>query len=152
MIDRQSRAVRGAMRSVLAEGRMRVILLQWLVFLLLLLGGGALSDAAAKARGDAKSQRPARDSVLMIPRVSRAPTLDRALDAIRTAQREARQSKTASRPRWPVIVLRSPKGWTGPKELDGHKLEGYWRSHQVPFADARPVSYTHLTLPTIYSV
>ena len=36
-----------------------------------------------------------------------------------------------------MIVLRSPKGWTGPKELDGHKLEGFWRSHQVPFADVR---------------
>ena len=66
-----------------------------------------------------------------------AGTLDRALDAIRTAQREARQSKTASRPRWPVIVLRSPKGWTGPSEIKGHKVEGSWRAHQVPFADVR---------------
>ena len=66
-----------------------------------------------------------------------AGTLDRVLDAIRTAQREARQSKTASRPRWPVIVLRSPKGWTGPSEIKGHKVEGSWRAHQVPFADVR---------------
>jgi xylulose-5-phosphate/fructose-6-phosphate phosphoketolase len=66
-----------------------------------------------------------------------AGTLDQALDAIRSAQRSVRQSKTASRPRWPVIVLRSPKGWTGPAEIKGHKVEGSWRSHQVPFADVR---------------
>jgi xylulose-5-phosphate/fructose-6-phosphate phosphoketolase len=66
-----------------------------------------------------------------------AATLDQALDAIRGAQRTARQSKKASRPRWPVIVLRSPKGWTGPSEIKGHKVEGSWRSHQVPFADVR---------------
>jgi len=66
-----------------------------------------------------------------------AGTLDQALEAIRSAQRSARQSKTASRPRWPVIVLRSPKGWTGPGEIKGHKVEGSWRSHQVPFSDVR---------------
>nr|WP_240488481.1 phosphoketolase family protein [Labilithrix luteola] len=66
-----------------------------------------------------------------------ADTLERAIQDIRTAQRTARQSNVASRPRWPMIVLRSPKGWTGPKELDGHKLEGTWRSHQVPFAAVR---------------
>ena len=43
----------------------------------------------------------------------------------------------AERPRWPMIVLRSPKGWTGPKEIKGHKAEGSWRSHQVPFSDVR---------------
>ena len=41
----------------------------------------------------------------------------------------------ASRPRWPMIVLRTPKGWTGPKEVDGHKVEGSWRAHQMPIAD-----------------
>jgi xylulose-5-phosphate/fructose-6-phosphate phosphoketolase len=66
-----------------------------------------------------------------------AETLDRALEDIRTIQRTARKSNQAVRPRWPMIVLRSPKGWTGPKELEGHKLEGFWRSHQVPFSDAR---------------
>jgi xylulose-5-phosphate/fructose-6-phosphate phosphoketolase len=66
-----------------------------------------------------------------------AETLERATDEIRAIQKKARQSNDASRPRWPMIVLRSPKGWTGPKELDGHKLEGFWRSHQVPFADVR---------------
>jgi xylulose-5-phosphate/fructose-6-phosphate phosphoketolase len=61
-----------------------------------------------------------------------AATLDRCVEAIRGAQSEARLSGVASRPRWPMIVLRAPKGWTMPAELDGHKLEGSWRSHQVP--------------------
>ena len=52
------------------------------------------------------------------------------------AARRATSGK-AERPRWPMIVLRSPKGWTGPKEIDGHKVEGSWRSHQVPFSDVR---------------
>jgi xylulose-5-phosphate/fructose-6-phosphate phosphoketolase len=66
-----------------------------------------------------------------------AATLDAAIGAIRALQRDARQTHTARRPRWPMIVLRSPKGWTGPKEINGHKVEGSWRSHQVPFADVR---------------
>jgi len=66
-----------------------------------------------------------------------AATLDRAIGDIRAAQKAARDSGTASRPRWPMIVLRSPKGWTGPKEINGHKVEGSWRSHQVPFGDVR---------------
>jgi xylulose-5-phosphate/fructose-6-phosphate phosphoketolase len=66
-----------------------------------------------------------------------AETLDRAIDEIRATQKAARQGQDVGRPRWPVIILRSPKGWTGPKELEGHKLEGFWRSHQVPFADVR---------------
>ena len=41
----------------------------------------------------------------------------------------------AARPRWPMIILRSPKGWTGPKEVDGHKVEDFWRAHQVPVLD-----------------
>ena len=52
-------------------------------------------------------------------------------------QKKARDSGKAERPRWPMIVLRSPKGWTGPKEIGGHKVEGSWRSHQVPFSDVR---------------
>ena len=52
-------------------------------------------------------------------------------------QKAARESNNPVRPRWPMIVLRSPKGWTGPKEINGHKVEGFWRSHQVPFADVR---------------
>src|SRR3954451_13348094 len=68
-----------------------------------------------------------------------AATLDHCLDEIRDIQQEARTARrrTPARRSWPMIVLRSPKGWTGPKELDGKKIEGYWRSHQVPFADAR---------------
>jgi xylulose-5-phosphate/fructose-6-phosphate phosphoketolase len=66
-----------------------------------------------------------------------AATLEQAIGEIRTAQQTARASGHATRPRWPMIVLRSPKGWTGPSEMHGHKLEGSWRSHQVPFADVR---------------
>jgi len=66
-----------------------------------------------------------------------AATLEQAVEEIRGVQRKARQGGEVTRPRWPVIILRSPKGWTGPKDLDGHKLEGFWRSHQVPFADVR---------------
>jgi acetate kinase len=61
-----------------------------------------------------------------------AATLDRCVEAIRGAQAEARRTGVASRPRWPMIVLRTPKGWTAPAELDGHALEGSWRAHQVP--------------------
>src|SRR6266568_5597973 len=61
-----------------------------------------------------------------------AATLDRCVEAIRGAQAEARRNGLADRPRWPMIVLRAPKGWTAPPELDGHQLEGSWRAHQVP--------------------
>jgi phosphoketolase len=61
-----------------------------------------------------------------------AATLDHCLEAIRAAQSAARRDRAAARPRWPMIVLRSPKGWTAPAELDGHQLEGSWRAHQVP--------------------
>ena len=64
-----------------------------------------------------------------------ARTLDTALDEIAAIQREARNGGPAKRPRWPMIVLRSPKGWTGPKTVDGEKTEGSWRSHQVPFSE-----------------
>src|SRR5215213_5658439 len=66
-----------------------------------------------------------------------AATLDRCLDDIAEIQRRARQDGVLDRPRWPMIVLRSPKGWTGPKEVDGLPVEGSWRAHQVPFANAR---------------
>jgi xylulose-5-phosphate/fructose-6-phosphate phosphoketolase len=66
-----------------------------------------------------------------------AATLDRCVTEIRTAQSEARESGTATRPRWPMIVLRTPKGWTAPAEVDGKKLEGLWRSHQVPLAGVK---------------
>jgi len=63
-----------------------------------------------------------------------AATLEDAVLEIRRIQQDARKSGKPSRPRWPMIVLRSPKGWTGPKEVDGHKVEGFWRAHQVPLA------------------
>jgi xylulose-5-phosphate/fructose-6-phosphate phosphoketolase len=66
-----------------------------------------------------------------------AATLEQAIDAIRAQQKAVRAANTPVRPRWPMIVLRSPKGWTGPQEIKGHKVEGSWRSHQVPFADVR---------------
>jgi xylulose-5-phosphate/fructose-6-phosphate phosphoketolase len=63
-----------------------------------------------------------------------AATMEECVLEIRRIQQEARVSGIPGRPRWPMIVLRSPKGWTGPKEVDGHKVEGYWRSHQVPLS------------------
>jgi phosphoketolase len=66
-----------------------------------------------------------------------AATLDRCIDLIRGAQAEARRTGSADRPRWPMIVLRAPKGWTAPAELDGHRLEGSWRAHQVPIPRVR---------------
>src|SRR6201993_810394 len=66
-----------------------------------------------------------------------AGTLEECILEIQRIQQEARSSGRATRAHWPMIVLRSPKGWTGPKEVDGQKVEGYWRSHQVPFAGAR---------------
>jgi xylulose-5-phosphate/fructose-6-phosphate phosphoketolase len=64
-----------------------------------------------------------------------AATLDRCIQEIREIQQQARSGEDLSLPRWPMIILRSPKGWTSPAEVDGHKLEGFWRSHQVPMAD-----------------
>jgi len=61
-----------------------------------------------------------------------AAAMDQAYERIRAIQSQCRASGEAVRPAWPMIVLRSPKGWTGPSELHGHKLEGFWRSHQVP--------------------
>jgi xylulose-5-phosphate/fructose-6-phosphate phosphoketolase len=66
-----------------------------------------------------------------------AATLDHCLDEIKDIQERARSGGDGHRPQWPMIVLRSPKGWTGPESVDGHRVEGSWRSHQVPFADAR---------------
>jgi xylulose-5-phosphate/fructose-6-phosphate phosphoketolase len=66
-----------------------------------------------------------------------AATLDKCVADIRATQREARSSGKPFRPRWPVIVLRTPKGWTCPPEVGGHKLEGSWRAHQVPMADVK---------------
>ncbi|MGZ5494652.1 MAG: phosphoketolase family protein, partial [Thermoanaerobaculia bacterium] len=64
-----------------------------------------------------------------------ASALDAAFDDIRAIQKNARENGFTARPMWPVIILRTPKGWTGPKEVDGQQTEGSWRSHQVPFAE-----------------
>jgi xylulose-5-phosphate/fructose-6-phosphate phosphoketolase len=66
-----------------------------------------------------------------------AVTLEHCVLEIRRIQEEARKGGEVTRARWPMIVLRSPKGWTGPKEVDGHKVEGFWRAHQVPLAGVR---------------
>ena len=66
-----------------------------------------------------------------------AQTLDEVLRDIATIQQQAREHGHTGRPRWPVIVLRTPKGWTGPKEVDGVKVEGTFRAHQVPVAEVR---------------
>jgi len=66
-----------------------------------------------------------------------AATLENCLLEIRHIQAEARARGESKRARWPMIVLRSPKGWTGPKEVDGHKVESFWRAHQVPLAGVR---------------
>jgi xylulose-5-phosphate/fructose-6-phosphate phosphoketolase len=63
-----------------------------------------------------------------------AAALEDCVLEIRRLKEEARASKRPTRPRWPMIVLRTPKGWTGPREVDGHKVEGFWRSHQVPLS------------------
>jgi len=66
-----------------------------------------------------------------------AATLDAIFDELDRIQRAAREDGVTARPRWPMIVLRTPKGWTGPKQLDGVPVEGTWRSHQVPLPAAR---------------
>ncbi len=64
-----------------------------------------------------------------------AATLDKAIGDINSIQSEARKDPDAPRPQWPMIILRSPKGWTGPKTVDGVQIEGTFRSHQVPVTD-----------------
>jgi xylulose-5-phosphate/fructose-6-phosphate phosphoketolase len=76
------------------------------------------------------------DPELMHPAMAKA--LDTVLDRIGEIQAKARRPDAAAeRPVWPMIVLRSPKGWTGPKEVDGKKVEGFWRAHQVPVENVR---------------
>ena len=66
-----------------------------------------------------------------------AATLEAMLTEIRAIQRRARDQGHAERPRWPMLILRTPKGWTGPKVVDGKQVEGTWRSHQVPLSELR---------------
>ena len=67
-----------------------------------------------------------------------AETLDTVMDEIKAIQKHARETGDAARPRWPMIVLRTPKGWTGPKEVDGKPVEGSFRAHQVPIPMDKP--------------
>jgi xylulose-5-phosphate/fructose-6-phosphate phosphoketolase len=68
----------------------------------------------------------------MVMHQTMAATMDRCLEEIRSIQKQARESGKATRAHWPMIVLRTPKGWTGPKVVDGKKVEGFWRAHQIP--------------------
>ncbi|KAL8317447.1 hypothetical protein RB597_001041 [Gaeumannomyces tritici] len=74
-----------------------------------------------------------------------AATLEHCVVEIRKIQEEARTSGKAVRPLWPMIVLRTPKGWTGPRKIDDKYMEGYWRAHQVPITDVR-TNPAHLKL------
>ncbi|MBV9203813.1 MAG: phosphoketolase family protein [Actinobacteria bacterium] len=74
-----------------------------------------------------------------------AATMDTVIGEIGAIQRRAREDGDLSRPAWPAIVLRTPKGWTGPKIVDGHQVEGTWRAHQVPMAEVR-TNPEHLAL------
>ena len=66
-----------------------------------------------------------------------AATVEHCVQEIREHQRAAREHGVTTRPRWPMIVLRSPKGWTAPREVEGHYLEGFWRAHQVPLPNVK---------------
>jgi len=66
-----------------------------------------------------------------------AATAEHCIQEIREHQQAARKQGVTSRPRWPMIVLRSPKGWTAPREVEGHFVEGFWRAHQVPLPDVK---------------
>jgi xylulose-5-phosphate/fructose-6-phosphate phosphoketolase len=76
-----------------------------------------------------------------------AATLERCVSEIRSIQESARRAgeANAERPRWPMIILRTPKGWTAPKEIDGERIEGFWRAHQVPIADV-PANAEHMKI------
>ena len=67
-----------------------------------------------------------------------AETMDTVIEKIRSIQKHARENNDPTRPVWPMIVLRTPKGWTGPKEVDGKKIEGYFLAHQVPVSMEKP--------------
>jgi xylulose-5-phosphate/fructose-6-phosphate phosphoketolase len=66
-----------------------------------------------------------------------AATVEHAIAEIRRVRREARSTGVPERPRWPMIVMRTPKGWGAPLEVGGHRLEGFWRAHQVPLPDVK---------------
>jgi xylulose-5-phosphate/fructose-6-phosphate phosphoketolase len=69
--------------------------------------------------------------------IKMAQIMDQCFADIQSIQQQARQSGAATRGHWPMIILRSPKGWTGPKQIDGNKIEGFWRAHQVPMSSVQ---------------
>lgn len=73
-----------------------------------------------------------------------AETMDKVIDEIHAIQKNARENNDASRPVWPMIVLRTPKGWTGPKVVDGNNVEGSFRAHQVPIDMSNPEAHLKL--------
>ncbi|OKS86751.1 phosphoketolase family protein [Mucilaginibacter polytrichastri] len=75
-----------------------------------------------------------------------ATVLDKAIEHIKQIKQDAARQDSPERPRWPMIVLRSPKGWTGPKVIDGHKIEGNFRSHQVPLSVSATTPPAHLQM------
>ena len=95
--------------------------------------GAARAARRLRLRAALRRRRRARaDAPAMAGRARRGARRDR-----RDPAGRARRGPRRDRPRWPMIVLRTPKGWTGPKEVDGKPVEGTWRSHQVPLAEAR---------------
>ena len=75
-----------------------------------------------------------------------AAVMDKVIAQIKQIKQEASNQQEIERPRWPMIILRSPKGWTGPKEVDGHKIEGNFRAHQIPLAVSASAPPAHLTM------
>ena len=75
-----------------------------------------------------------------------AAALDQCVASIRSIQQQARESPQPGYPCWPMIVLRSPKGWTGPKEVDGKPIEGTWRAHQIPLEVSAKTPHAHLSM------
>ena len=73
-----------------------------------------------------------------------AETMDTVIEEIKAIQKHARETGDAERPKWPMIVLRTPKGWTGPKVVDGQKIEGSFRAHQVPISMENPEEHLKL--------
>jgi xylulose-5-phosphate/fructose-6-phosphate phosphoketolase len=101
------------------------------------LGRASDDDVAALLRGNGYEAHFVEGDDPQLVHSAFAETLDRCYERIRTIQAEARDHGVVERPRWPAIVLRTPKGWTGPKVVDGHPTEGTFRSHQVPLSDVR---------------
>jgi xylulose-5-phosphate/fructose-6-phosphate phosphoketolase len=99
--------------------------------------GSAVSKLSSYgvARSTIEGAPPGSDGASM--HQAMAATMDHCIRTIRGFQGDARSSGTAVRPRWPMIVLRTPKGWTAPLEVDERRIEGLWRAHQVPLSGVK---------------